>query len=393
MRADHIGRGGITAAGLPLLLLLAVTVPGHGQTPRAAQDLSIGRIDGPEEYTFARVADVAVGADGTIWILDRGDALIKAYDPSGRFLNSVGGSGSGPGEFREPSEIAVHGDTLAVYDPRQRRLTLFRSDGDLLETAPVQAGGWFTGGFEALGDGSFLLGIVAGYGLPPDPERDGKAWLLRIGSDGRVLDTLLVTKGPDQLLERTAETLISASAPFQRRPVWAVATDGTIAFGRGESYEIGLYRYPAGPPAPGARATAVGTLRRESPNRRATRRDVQAYREKLLGADGLDENVRRAYRRLLADHDFPDTWPAFRQLRFDDRGRLWVEREWPSSELGHSLWEVFAPDGKLVGSLVVEGDVRVRAIDGSRLYGIEDDEFGVQYVKRLRFDGLGPVAR
>ena len=63
----------------------------HGRAPRLVEDLSIGMIEGSEEYTFANLAAVAVGPGDTIYALDRGDKRVKAYDPGGRYLRAFGG--------------------------------------------------------------------------------------------------------------------------------------------------------------------------------------------------------------------------------------------------------------------------------------------------------------
>ncbi|MCG8468929.1 MAG: hypothetical protein MJB57_12115, partial [Gemmatimonadetes bacterium] len=256
----------------------------------------------------------------------------------------------------------------------------------LLATERVEASASFSLGLEFVGSGSVLLGALAGNGMPPDPERDGKFWLLRIGIDGVVLDTLITAAGPGQLVERTAETMVVASEPFQRKAAWAVGPSGQIAFGTGESYDIALYEYDVGPPVRGADARMTGRLTRDVENRRATRSDQQRYTDRLLESAGDFEMVLRAYRKLLDELEFPDTWPAFRQIRFDDRGRLWVESEWPSAQATHSVWDVFDSAGTFVNSLTVAGDVDVSVIRGSYLYGIEEDSLGVQYVKRWRFD-------
>ncbi|MCG8469978.1 MAG: 6-bladed beta-propeller, partial [Gemmatimonadetes bacterium] len=127
------------AKGCLVLFLLAPPDRGVAQEPRATVDLSIGVVDGPMQYTLAEPVGVVVAANGSMWVLDRGDARVMVYDRNGRFLRSIGGSGRGPGEFMAPTEIASRNDTVAVYDPPLRRLTFLGPEGELLATERVEA--------------------------------------------------------------------------------------------------------------------------------------------------------------------------------------------------------------------------------------------------------------
>ncbi|UCE23402.1 MAG: NHL repeat-containing protein [Candidatus Zixiibacteriota bacterium] len=48
----------------------------------------------------------------TIWVADGLRQVIKVYDDSGEFLQTVGGFGFRPGEFRYPADLAVQGDSV-----------------------------------------------------------------------------------------------------------------------------------------------------------------------------------------------------------------------------------------------------------------------------------------
>lgn len=376
----------------PTLLLcatVAAVTPSasiEGQQRQAVADLTIGGIDGPSEGTFGDISGVAVHDDGTIYVLDAMAHKAKVYDASGRFLRSFGGEGDGPGEFRSLAQIAIRGDTVAVYDDRARRLTVLDHHGDLIETRAWQVPGWFTFGLEPFGNQAYILALSAMYSASPQPD-DGKARLLLYRRDGRTPVTLLVTEGADELVERNGDVLTAADTPFGRRPVWAVARDGRIAFGRGESYELTVYRIQED--RSGASLRRVGSVSRDLPNRRVQDEDVRRFQARLLENDDLPERLRRAHARLLDAYDVPDTWPAYRKALFDDRGALWVERVWPTVTETRSVWDVFDREGSLTGSVTLEGDVDVQAIVGPYMYGVTRDSLGVAYLKRFLVRG-GP---
>lgn len=80
------------------------------------------------------------------------------FDSAGTFLRTVGGMGEGPGEFRAVSLIqASPGDTLLVFDPRLRRLTILSPTFELVSVRPIPDVVFPTNGTGFLPDGSYVV--------------------------------------------------------------------------------------------------------------------------------------------------------------------------------------------------------------------------------------------
>ena len=58
--------------------------------------LTIGVLDGPEEYQFVAVSDATRQASGSVIVVDRGARAVRLFDGEGTFLRTFGGPGSGP---------------------------------------------------------------------------------------------------------------------------------------------------------------------------------------------------------------------------------------------------------------------------------------------------------
>ncbi|HWV57999.1 MAG TPA: hypothetical protein VNZ57_11165 [Longimicrobiales bacterium] len=113
--------------------------PGAATTGTLVPDLSIGVLDGPGEYIFGQVSDVALCPEGSIYVLDGQAGTVRKYDPDGRHVRDIGRLGRGPGEFGRPLFIAVHPDGLLFVADRTAylwadRLHVFASDGEFLDT-------------------------------------------------------------------------------------------------------------------------------------------------------------------------------------------------------------------------------------------------------------------
>jgi sugar lactone lactonase YvrE len=93
------------------------------------QILSFGSAgDGPGQ--FGLVSDVAVGRDGTIWVIDERLERLQKFDTTGRHLFTVGGPGEAPGLFDMPVSVDVDSaGNVYVSDRRNERVQKFSPHG------------------------------------------------------------------------------------------------------------------------------------------------------------------------------------------------------------------------------------------------------------------------
>jgi len=107
---------------------------------RAVRELVIGAED---TQALSEVSDIAVGAEGRIYVVQPAEKTVRVFAPDGRFVRTIGRRGSGPGELRAPGHAGWRGDTLVVIDPYRVRVTGFLPDGRYAFTLPfVRLGGF-----------------------------------------------------------------------------------------------------------------------------------------------------------------------------------------------------------------------------------------------------------
>lgn len=90
----------------------------------------LGTFDGKPEETFGRLEDVAVDAEGRLYVLDSQNHEVRVFTATGDFLTVIGGQGGGPGELLSPRSVTVAtsgevlvGDTrmsVSVFSPHGR---------------------------------------------------------------------------------------------------------------------------------------------------------------------------------------------------------------------------------------------------------------------------------
>lgn len=108
------------------------------QGPFGLQDRSGA---GSGQGQLNRPRGIAVGPDGSIYVVDSRNARIQKYAPTGEFLLAFGGEGSAPGQFGRidaaggggPSGITMGSDgNLYVADTWNHRIQVFTPDGEYL---------------------------------------------------------------------------------------------------------------------------------------------------------------------------------------------------------------------------------------------------------------------
>lgn len=112
-----------------IIVPLVAAVPTMAQVREV---LTVGALDGNPAYVFGEIQDLAVDDAGNIYVLDGQERNVRVFGPNGSHKQTVGRSGSGPGEYGAPQAILVHHDSLLVLDPANLRITTYTIGDSLL---------------------------------------------------------------------------------------------------------------------------------------------------------------------------------------------------------------------------------------------------------------------
>lgn len=331
-----------------------------------APSLRIGERMGDPDYELFDVVDGERLNDGRVLLLDRGSKDVRIFDASGAFLARLGREGGGPGEFRDPIEVALlGGDSIAVWDWRQRRISVYGiDDGFGRDISLVAAPANPTGHFEILAN-HFLLGFQLFRPAEGSELVEQGLLVVRFARDGSLVDTV-------QTLPYGRAGWIDAENRRFGRPLFEshgsfAASDSVLysVTGRAASLEV---------------LDADGELRTiirwTPPDRSVTESDLEEFRSRQLqGAEPTE-------RRLL--EDWLDVMPAADSFPADDRvlpgaqGSVWI-RLFQRPEEDSKTWWSFGADGTFHCSLTLPGDVEVLRFGPGSVLGALEDEFEVEY--------------
>jgi tetratricopeptide (TPR) repeat protein/sugar lactone lactonase YvrE len=130
------GRASVIWLGAIPVEAVQMAGDGKGTVYAIAKDSSAllklqgGKVVGETKPSDMELAAVTLDAAGGIWVLDKKKKRCVKLDESGKELAAFGSSGSGAGQFSNPSSVAVAKSGLVfVADRGNRSVQVFRSDG------------------------------------------------------------------------------------------------------------------------------------------------------------------------------------------------------------------------------------------------------------------------
>lgn len=341
----------------------------------------IGTVFGEAEYQFARIADAGFLSDGRVVVADQMRKTIRVFSPEGEFLGSMGGDGEGPGEFRRVGDIVVlPGDSIAAWDARLRRLTVFDSQGKSVRTAPVDwRGRPSLYGAEMVSQGLLALQTAWSSGSLPGAERvagllirDSMEVLL-VRTDGEIEGSLGSFPGLEIGVTKPEGRARMARPPFGRS-LSMCASNGTVVVGTQESLEYRVYSEDG---------RLIRNVQAPTPDLAIDDDLKDAYWEVVTEfVNPTTPKDRQALRHRREYTPFPPTRAAFGDLICDSAGYVWMRenRSLPGRMLPPS-WLVFDPDGAWLGRVIAPDGFTILAVEGDRLIGRWRDDMNVEFLR------------
>ena len=350
-----------------------------GDTMTMVEEMSIGELEGADEYQFGLISDIAIDEAGGIYLFDSHVPILRYYDASGAFVRNVGAEGAGPGEYGNASlgMVILSDGRLVLRDPRNMRANLYHPDGSLSETWRVESG-LFTGDATLRGANDHLYMKILRHS--PEP---GQAWpiaLLHLNERGEVVDTVVPPTLPGEPED--------SNGSFAPAKIWSLSPLGGFVAAVSDRYEISHFR-PDG---------TVLRLQREFepvPLFPGEKADHEARREFSIRTQGQFMTSQPA--------PVPDVKPALRGISVSEDGKIWVMKH-VRSELRDpapepvtdpsrppamryrepTVYDVFEPDGTFLGTVRMPAGYGIYRMRGDQAWARRVGEFNESYLVRLR---------
>jgi hypothetical protein len=193
------------------------------------------------------VADVALGTDGTVYILDQQNCNIRRISSTGQELSPFGRPGEGPGDIRSPRRIAVSSaGRCVVIEDLSSRAPCFAPDGSACDSYDLSG---VSGGFANvvwmradMGPHQELLLSSVNNATPPTSTAPPRpvGTVMRVLPDGTTSTLLSQEPHRDKVVKSPTDMSYYMHG-------WDIDADGTMIYGDPE----GKYRVIVGHPSDG----------------------------------------------------------------------------------------------------------------------------------------------
>jgi hypothetical protein len=319
------------------------------------------------------------------------DASVVVLSQDGTPIGRIGRAGGGPGEFGGPGTLAWRSDTLVVLDGQGGRISLFTSGGHFIRSVPVR--------LPLPRDLAVPIPLILAPGgrviaeaepYPDDVVRGlvSRAPVLRFSpnsdySPASHLDTLAWR----DMRHQSAEFLLPngnhtwTAQPLGDFSFLAVAPDGS----RLAMVDRQVDSIPNGYVVTSLSSEGDTLWRRKykvrprRPSRAAIDSIIRLQATRLSSGPALTlGHAEQIVKKALF---IPDPLPAATFAIFAHNHGLWIRGSDDLAER-NVTWAVLDSSGTVLATLSMPEAVRVLDIDGSEVWGTEDDSLGVPRIIR-----------
>jgi hypothetical protein len=357
-------------------------------------EVSIGVLDGAEEYQFGQIRALTAGPDGRMYVLDGHGPVVRMYAPDGTWLQDVGREGEGPGEYKRPdSGLVMRSDgKLLLRDPGNGRISMYTADGQYEGSWPLAGSMNTSNPMVVTHAGDALTPVIKNLGASVLEWERGYA---RYSANGGV-DTLDV---PDLNYEEAQVSAVSENSsstqgvPYMPEQQVVYSPLGYFVTGLSDEYSFSLLRTDEPPMQIGRAYEPVPVLSDEAAILR--RRITRNFRNMVPGWDWNGPGI-------------PDSKPAYSALLTSEEGRIWVRphvaserfmspeeqadeearQESPVNPYREAMFfEVFDPTGEYLGRVEAPAGFSIYprpVIRGMTVWGVVRDELDVARLHRFK---------
>lgn len=316
-----------------------------------------------EDVPFGRISYVDIDDSGNVYISEgsQGNEAVYVFDSEGNYLNKIGRSGEGPGEFRSIDDMKVFNDKLLVLDGNLLRIQFFSTDDhSLIDEASLNPSEWDQSGEQSatFPENIFVLNdstlLTSFYHLTFDV--DSKSYY-HLNLEGDVISDQILTHDFIKHLNDPSSSYVFYD-PFGGRGLIEISSTNEIYSVWSDKMLFKVYD---------ADGTYLRAFYHPFRNSSISRNEALSFSES------------EQFKSALRHHGIPDYWRAFEHLILDSENRIWVSTISENQEIYN--WWVMDNHGKVLTKKELPRTMEIKKVKNDILYSlISDEESGLQQV-------------
>jgi 6-bladed beta-propeller len=333
--------------------------------------LTLGDPDASGPTQFFRIQHVHIDPRGRLWVADGQSGELRIFLADGSHWKTRGGRGEGPGEFLRIRLLgSFRGDSVAVWDDANGRLTSFDAEGELVRTQRVPpSDDPLPRAFRVFDDGSFLgqlPRVLAAGSIEAGQILGDSVRLVRVDLENSTQRRQGGALGPLWLWTGRSQIPI----PFTINASFGVYRE-SVHLASGPAFRIHVFE--------GGRLREIYGVARDA--REVSGADIVAYRE--FTEEYIPESQQKDYLSALRHPRRPPLLPAYSRLIVSADGHVWAEIYSPDPS-APATWDVFNGARAWMGQVQTPAGFTAMSITGADVAGVWRDDLGVEHVRVYR---------
>ena len=315
------------------------------------EDLSIGSED-DKNYFFYVVKDIAVDSEGNIYVVDARNYRIQKFDRNGKYLQTIGRQGQGPGEFQRPARIQLDDLTGNIYvRDAPINLHIFNNSGIYVRTVH------FTDSFKDFApmDNESFISIIH---KSSDEDLANTHALCKVDLNGEITKTYAQFPYPI-FMQRAGQAVLSTITGFELAMYLLKLDRQTFLYGYSKEYEFDVIN---------ADGNVRYRIKKDEPRPIFTSKEKDEFKKMPI----------------------PENKPYFFSIFNDSQGRIYVQRNYADGIRGRGPTDIrdkeidiFSKAGYLLYKTFLPANTCVIKDGFLYAYKIDEDK-AMEYVKRYR---------
>jgi len=335
-----------------------------------------------EGLYFENPNSLAIDADGNVYVCDGDANHIKKFNKEGRFIETIGRSGAGPGEFGMPGFIEASKDRLVLWEWGNRRISVLNLEGKFIKGFRFSGTNELPMDIKGLPGGQIIIEIEkTDFNNQKYPQ---ECRIDLYSSDMEFIKTIYSRK-----LYRAKPIMkprVSVPQPFNPMVHWNVSPEGRVVIGFSEKYEIEVFD-----PLDGKLLSFSHKYTPVKVNNKDKEDHFSKFRVKEFKADGSTRIRIGAPDYIANNTEFPKFKPAFNSIVIDSEENIWIHTYKENRDEENRYFDVFDKEGQFINHVRILGEAGFpffkARIYKNYLWQIETDKEGFHTVVKYRISG------
>ena len=342
------------------------------------EDLSIGNEE-DENYMFYNVGMPAVDSKGNILVFERGNYRIQKFDKDGKYLQSIGRQGQGPGEFERPSSLLYLDTEDNIYVEDSGKIHVFNKDGEFRNTIILaEFGRPISGYFGITSEGDVIAHTISRGKRRSDLPMDHETFfnIDLINSEGKVINAIANFLREKSSPLRSGTRFTFPNNQHMTRLCLCQLNENLSVYGFGSDYRLYIIN---------STGNIVYRIEKDEPPHPLTKKDIDKVLDRFMESQKKRKREtmfsRKKVRRAM---NFPKYKPFFSDILSDNKGRIYVKSfKSRFDEEKNNHYDLFCKDGYYIYKATIP--ILYPIIKNGCVYATEyDQETGYAKVKRYK---------